>query len=88
MLVDFELVELHSSEFVANRMSHNKQNQTTVSYRSHYITNQKQVAVALYFSLACSSNIGDVVIHSKMTVKCKTKIFYRLREIINFTINL
>ena len=32
------------------------------------------------FIVACTSNIGDMCIHSKMTVQCKTQIFHRLFE--------
>ena len=32
------------------------------------------------FKVACPSNIGDMCIHSKMTVQCKTQIFHRLFE--------
>ena len=32
------------------------------------------------FKVACPSNIGDMCIHSKMTVQCKTQILHRLFE--------
>ena len=34
----------------------------------------------MQFKVACPSNIGDMCIHSKMTVKCKTQIHHRLVE--------
>ena len=32
------------------------------------------------FKVACTSNIGDMCIHSKMTVQCEAQIFHRLFE--------
>ena len=75
------LLELHSSVSVASGMSHHEYNQTAVSYSSQFLTNQKLIQVwQLQFKVACPRNIGDMCIHSKMTVQCKTQIFDRLFE--------
>ena len=76
------LHELHSSVSVASGMSHHEQNQTAVSYSIQFLTKQKQIQVwqlqylsestnrcqRTQFKAACPSNVGDMCIHSKMTV--------------------
>ena len=46
MLDDFgRLIQLHSSESVANGISHPEQNQTAMSYGSQLLTKQRQIHV-------------------------------------------
>ena len=76
------LLELHSSVSVASGMSHHELSQTAVCYSSQFLTKQKQIQVwklqylsgttnrcqKTQFKVAIPSYIGDICIHSKMTV--------------------
>ena len=44
------------------------------------VRNLRIDAIPTQFKVACASNIGDMCIHSKMTVLCKTQIIHRLFE--------
>ena len=88
------LLELHSSVSVASGMSHHEKNLTAVSYCSQFLTKKSRYKCGscstcpestnrcqtTQFKVACPSNIGDMCIHSKMKVQCKTQIFHRLFE--------
>ena len=88
------LLELHRSVSVASGMSHHVQSQTAVRYNSQFLTKQKQIQVWQLQNLSgfyelmpndsvqssCQSNVGDMCIHSKMTVQCKTQVLHKLFE--------